>query len=82
MNVVLRTTRKWGKMELARTALTGEDLGPAKDTAIPCWVLVACPIPPSPTTHFRSSSFSQADGALAPLSLPFRSWATPEPCHL
>lgn len=48
-------------------------------TAIPRWVLVACPIPPSPVIHFRSSSFSQADRALAPLSLPFRSWATQNP---
>lgn len=46
-------------MELARTALTGEDLGPAKDTQpFHVGVLVACPIPLSPMTHFRSSSLS------------------------
>lgn len=80
MNIVLRTTRKWGKMELARTALTGADLGPAKDIQpFRVGVLVAAPSL-YPMTHLRSSSVSQADRALAPMSLPFRSWATPESC--
>lgn len=80
MNIALRTTRKWGKMELARTALIGEDLGPAKNTQpFRVGVLVAAPSL-YPMTHLRSPSVSQADGALVPLSLPFRSWATPESC--
>lgn len=69
-------------MELAKTALSGEDLGPAKDTQpFHVGVLVACPIPLFPMAHL-SNSFSQADRALAPLSLPFRSWATPSILYL
>lgn len=58
MNIVLRTTRKWSKMELARTSLSGEDLGPAKDTwPFHVGVHVACAIPLFPMTHLRSNSF-------------------------
>lgn len=47
-------------MELARTALSGEDPGPAKDTwPFHVGVLVACPIPLFPMTHLRSNSFRQ-----------------------
>lgn len=57
MNIVLQTTRQWSKMELARTALSEEDLGPAKDTwPFHVGVLVVCPIPLFPMTHLRSNS--------------------------
>lgn len=56
-------------MELARTALSGEDLGPAKDTRpFHVGVLVACPIPLFPMAHL-SNSFSQADRARATPSI-------------